>query len=100
MQLTIKHADGSVTLNIDEASARERFPTDEVDAAITEARTEQARLLATQKINDAYPLWKQMNILMAGSDSERQQMTAFISAVRTWSNQAEPNLAELEAITP
>lgn len=100
MTLNIKHADGSVTLSISEADARERFPAAEVDAAVAEARAEQARLLASQKINGAYPLWKQMNVMLSGTDAERQQMSAFISAVRAWSNQAEPNLAALEAIQP
>lgn len=98
MQLNIKHADGSITLNISEADARERFPAAEVDAAVAEARTEQARLLASQKINDAYPLWRQLNVMMSGTDAERQQMGAFINAVRAWSNGDNPDPAALEAI--
>lgn len=56
MQLSIKHADGTVTINISETDARELFPAAEVDAAVAETRAEQARLLASQKINDAYPV--------------------------------------------
>ena len=100
MQLNIKHADGSITLNISEAEARERFAAAEVDAAVAEARAEQARLLAGQKINDAYPLWRQLNVMMSGSDAERQQMAAFIGAVRAWSNGDNPDPAALAEIQP
>lgn len=100
MTLNIKHADGSVTLNISEKEARERFPAAEVDAAVAEARAEQARLIASQKINGAYPLWKQMNIMLGGADAERQQMAAFINAVRAWSNGDHPDPSALEAIQP
>lgn len=100
MQLSIKHADGTVTINISETDARELFPAAEVDAAVAETRAEQARLLASQKINDAYPVWRQLNVMMSGSDAERQQMSAFIGAVRAWSNSQAPDPAALEAIQP
>lgn len=100
MRLNITHADGSVTINISETDARELFPAAEVDAAVAEARAGQARLLASQKINDAYPVWRQLNVMMSGSDAERQQMSAFIGAVRTWSNGESPDPAALEAIQP
>ena len=100
MSLNITHADGTVTINISEADARERFPATEVDAAVAEARAEQARLAASQKINDAYPLWRQLNVMMSGSDAERQQMAVFISAVRAWSNGENADPAALEAIQP
>jgi len=100
MTLNIKHADGSVTLNISEADARERFPAAEVDAAVAAARAEQARLQASQKINDAYPLWRQLNVMLSGTDAERGAMAAFINAVRAWSNGENPDSVALEAIQP
>lgn len=100
MTLNIKHADGSVTLNISEADARERFPAAEVAAAVAEARAEQARLQASQKINDAYPLWRQLNVMLSGTDAERSAMTTFINAVRAWSNGDNPDPVALAAITP
>ena len=58
--------------------------------------------LAGQHIVKFYPIWKQSNILIAGGP-QLTIMTAFIDAVRAWSNTSplpNPWDGSLEKITP
>jgi hypothetical protein len=65
-----------------------------------EARPNEARRLCAEHINVHYPEWKQLNLLRAGTKAQKDQMTAFIDACRTWSNADKPNPADLAAIQP
>lgn len=59
-----------------------------------------ARRAAEDKIIEAYPVYRQLNILRAGTDEEKAAMSAFIDACRAWSNGEAPDPAALEAIQP
>lgn len=58
------------------------------------------RKMCAAHITTYYPEWKQINILRAGTKAQKDQMTAFIDACRTWSNAEKPNPADLAAIQP
>jgi len=57
---------------------------------------------AQEHIYKYYPSWKQSNILRDGNQEQITLMGNFIDAVRTWSNQANPDPwdGSLEQIIP
>ncbi len=59
-----------------------------------------ARRLAADRINAAYPIHRQLNTLRTGTVEGIAAMGAFIDAVRAWSNAENPQLADLDAIQP
>jgi hypothetical protein len=58
--------------------------------------------IAGEHIRKYYPEYKQLNIIRTGTVAEQDQMTAFIDAVRAWSNSDSPNPwdGSLEQILP
>lgn len=47
-----------------------------------------------------YPVYRQLNILRAGSKAERDQMDMFIEACRAWANSAAHALSDVTKIVP
>jgi len=60
----------------------------------------QIKNAAYDQIVKYYPEYKQLNILMEGSEAEITKMKTFIQAVRDWSNGPNPDLTAVRAITP
>ena len=58
------------------------------------------RQQAEQYILQHYPLWHQLNILRSGDEEAIQTMGDFIDACRDWSNQTNPDLADLQVLQP
>lgn len=60
------------------------------------------RYIAGEHIRRYYPEYKQLNIIRTGTDEEQAKMTAFIDAVRAWSNSENPDPwdSTLEQIVP
>lgn len=69
-------------------------------SAVAIMQSEYYRNLAKARIEAVYPLFKQMNVLRAGSAAEKDKMGKYIDAIRSWSNDAQPDPAELERIHP
>lgn len=61
---------------------------------------QEKRMVAQHKITGQYPVWKQVNILRAGTKSEQTKMGTFVDAVRNWSNDPKSTLKQLEKIKP
>jgi hypothetical protein len=58
------------------------------------------RQQAEQHILHYYPLWHQLNILRSDDKEAILTMGDFIDACRDWSNQAYPDLADLQTLRP
>jgi hypothetical protein len=58
------------------------------------------RDLAYEHITKYYPLWKQNNVILSGTEQEKIQMTTFIEAVRAWSNDTNSTNEQLNTIQP
>ena len=60
------------------------------------------RYIAGEHIRRYYPEYKQLNVIRTGTEQEQTKMTAFIDAVRAWSNGENPDPWDgtLELITP
>ena len=63
---------------------------------------EDIKFIAGEYIRKYYPEYKQLNILRTGTAEEQEKMTAFIDAVRAWSNAESPDPwdGSLEDIVP
>lgn len=65
-----------------------------------EFTAEDIQAAATQHINEAYPTWKQLNIIREGNKEEIDKMSRFIDAVRDWSNKPKAKIENLKKIKP
>lgn len=74
--------------------------TNEFESAAAILQAEHWRNLAKARIEAIYPVYRQLNLLRAGTDEEKAKMSTFIDACRTWSNGESPDPAALEAIQP
>ncbi|MEN3809804.1 hypothetical protein ABH309_06225 [Chromobacterium piscinae] len=69
-------------------------------SAVAIMQEEYYRNLAKARIEAVYPLFRQLNILRAGSAAEKDRMSKYIDAIRSWSNSDNPAPTELEKIQP
>ncbi len=58
------------------------------------------RRQASIKINQHYPLSKQLNILRGSDKAAKKAMVIFIDACRDWSNDMSTKLNAIDSITP
>jgi hypothetical protein len=65
-----------------------------------EINDEQLRAAARQHITNAYPTWKQLNLLREGDQRKIEKMSRFIDAIRRWSNHPKADIADLKKIKP
>ncbi|OQS37703.1 hypothetical protein B0T45_13875 [Chromobacterium haemolyticum] len=72
---------------------------DVVDVRIISSPAE-ARMQCEAYIEQHYPLWRQMNVLRAGTAEEQARMGRFIDTCRAWSNVEQPDPTELEKLKP
>ncbi|MBM2886805.1 hypothetical protein JFK97_20670 [Chromobacterium phragmitis] len=61
---------------------------------------EEAKVVCEEYILQTYPLWRQLNILREGSQDEKNKMSNFINACRSWSNGPSPDSFLLSTIKP
>ena len=63
------------------------------DAPITTLEWEKkdTDYIAGKKITSVYPEYKQLNILINGTDDEKTKMQTYIDAVRAWANSTSPD---------
>ena len=88
-------------ISIDEAVwdfAEQCIKRDPCLADCNEGSEDWCRQQAEQHILIHYPLWRQLNILRSNDTATIQQMGSFIDACRDWSNQANPELTDLQAL--
>ncbi|MEO2217422.1 hypothetical protein ABGV49_10180 [Chromobacterium vaccinii] len=60
----------------------------------------EAKTICEEYIVQAYPLWRQLNLMREGTSSERDGMSVFINACRKWSNDPNPDPFKLARIRP
>ena len=90
-------------ISIDEAVwdfAEQCIKRDPYLADCIESSEDWCRQQAENHILQYYPLWHQLNILRSGNEKTIQQMGVFIDACRDWSNQVNPQLADLQVLQP
>ncbi|MBS4097818.1 MAG: hypothetical protein KGZ83_13385 [Sulfuricella sp.] len=98
--MNITH-NGSNYINVTEEHAQALgIPPEAIEAAKADERKAEIRRQCADKINSAYPVWKQINVMRIGTVEERDTMNAYIDACRAWSNGPTPLVAELQAIQP
>ncbi|MCD4483451.1 hypothetical protein LQR31_03060 [Chromobacterium vaccinii] len=61
---------------------------------------DEAKTVCEEYILQAYPVWRQMNVLREGSQGEKSAMSDFINACRAWSNGPKPDPLQLSRIKP
>ena len=85
----------------DQAQPGDSYIDDQVvPASYQEPEHEHRRIMASQKIVEHYPTWKQINILRSGSPSEQKKMSVFIDAIRHWSNNPDTDLDWINSFSP
>jgi hypothetical protein len=90
-------------ISIDEAiwdAAEQCIKRDPYLADCVEGSEDWCRQQAESHILQHYPLWQQLNILRSGDQIAIQTMGTFIDACRDWSNQVNPDLADLQVLQP
>lgn len=72
------------------------------DDCLVEWELDDIRYISGEYIRRYYPEYKQLNIIRTGTTEEQTKMTAFIDAVRAWSNGVSPDPwdGSLELIVP
>lgn len=75
-------------------------PVDLSSSSLDKRASELARYACADHIQSHYPMHKQLNVMRAGTEAEKDKMDAFINACRDWSNGENPDPAELEGIQP
>jgi hypothetical protein len=73
-----------------------------LDVCAIEWELDDIKYIAGEYIRQYYPEYKQLNIIRSGTEQEQVKMTAFIDAVRAWSNTSTPDPWDgtLEQIVP